>query len=466
MASRRFLTVEIKAGLLLTFCLGLFVAMLFVYGKATRRWRGRQELRVVFSSVGSLRRDARVLYNGLEVGRVQDISILPLNDATLALLPPFTERELGRLPLTDEEREALRGLPADELDREARRLAQGRNMVRLDLDVLAGPDQQRYRQDDQISITTTLMGDSAVEIVSGSGPPLKPGQPQLYLGISGDMYGNLAKSMEQMRDILSSISEMIGGGESSTMAERVGNFDQFTDRLDSLARTFEEKLPKSWDSIEERLGRAKERSAAMARRVSERGSEWSKALTDAQGEMEKWRAEAASSIKSPREKIADWKGRARKELESLAAQVREQKAPLPMNIRKAREWTENITDRVTSIDRQMTHFDRELTQGTESVRQMLQALRELAENVEERLWYLANYPWTVASPPRGLEGLALHGEWRKALMTRHYRELRDELARARKEYQPRDASDQARVNRIDRALTEMDQFLGVRPGAK
>ena len=269
-----------------------------------------------------------------------------------------------------------------------------------------------------------------------------------------------------MRDILSSISEMIGGGESSTMAERVGNFDHFTDRLDSLSGTFEEKLPKTWDTIEARLAQAEKRSAELAQRVREREGEWTKALSDAQGEMEKWRAEAASSIDSARGRVADWKGKASKELDSRAAQVREQKAPLPMNIRKAREWTENISGRVTSIDRQMTHFDRELTQGTESVRQALQALRELAEGFEEGLWYLAHYPWTVVSRPHGLEGLALHAEWLKALMTRHYQELREELARARKEYQPRDASDQARVNRIDRALAELDQFLGAQPRAR
>ena len=33
---------EVKAGLFLTFCLALFVAMLFVYGKAARLWRGRR----------------------------------------------------------------------------------------------------------------------------------------------------------------------------------------------------------------------------------------------------------------------------------------------------------------------------------------------------------------------------------------------------------------------------------------
>jgi ABC-type transporter Mla subunit MlaD len=63
---------EVKAGFFLALCLALFVAMLFIYGKVARAWRGKQEIAVVFTSVTSLRPDAPVRYNGVEVGRVKD----------------------------------------------------------------------------------------------------------------------------------------------------------------------------------------------------------------------------------------------------------------------------------------------------------------------------------------------------------------------------------------------------------
>ena len=78
---------EVKAGVFLTLCMAVFVAMLFIYGKVARVWRGRQEISVVFTSVTSLRRDAPVRYNGVEVGRVKDTSISPPTGASATGLP-------------------------------------------------------------------------------------------------------------------------------------------------------------------------------------------------------------------------------------------------------------------------------------------------------------------------------------------------------------------------------------------
>ena len=67
---------EIKAGVFLTFCLALFIAMLFVLGKFGRAWRGHEEIRVLFSQVSALRRDAPVRYNGMDLGRVHTLKIV------------------------------------------------------------------------------------------------------------------------------------------------------------------------------------------------------------------------------------------------------------------------------------------------------------------------------------------------------------------------------------------------------
>src|SRR3990172_9242826 len=102
-------TVEVKAGLFLTFCIGLFVAMLFVYGKLSRSWRGRQELRVLFTQVTNLRTDAQVLYNGLDVGKVKAVHIRRVGRELLDSLPVLTAADLENLPLAEEERTELAG---------------------------------------------------------------------------------------------------------------------------------------------------------------------------------------------------------------------------------------------------------------------------------------------------------------------------------------------------------------------
>jgi ABC-type transporter Mla subunit MlaD len=453
------ITSQAKVGLFLTFSLGLFLAMLFLYGKVTRRWRGRQEVHVAFIQVRGLHSDARVLYNGLEVGRVRKIGIVALTPETLTRFAPFTSQSLDRLPVTSVEREELRGVGLAELDTATRARITGRNMVVLSLEVAAEGDAQRYREDDQVRILTTLMGSASVDIVSGSGPPLRPEQARILLGAPGDVYGALSQSLNELKDILGSVGEMVGG-EASPVATRMANFDKFTERMDHAAGQLVKKLPETWDTIEGRLGQARERSADMARKVTERVPEWRRQLAAAQESLQKAQANAAQPLDDARKQVAELKTGALKALRSAAADVRARKAALPLDLREGREWTERVDQRVTAIENEMTYYDQRLTQGIESTRQALRGLLQVADRAEERLWHLAHYPWAVSNLGQiGPEGLGLDAEWRKALMGRHYRELRSELERGRKEFAARDASDRARAGNIQKIMQEMDEFL-------
>src|SRR4051812_41150354 len=86
---------EIKAGVFLTFCLALFIAMLFVLGKFGRIWRGREEIHVVFTQVNAMRPDTQVLYNGMEIGHVRQIKIVRADEELLGRLPVFGPKELS-----------------------------------------------------------------------------------------------------------------------------------------------------------------------------------------------------------------------------------------------------------------------------------------------------------------------------------------------------------------------------------
>ena len=203
MANSGYSHAEVKAGLFLTFSLAILVAMLFIYGKASRMWRGREELNVVFKSVTSLRPDAPVRFNGVEVGRVKSINIISLDEKNRARLPRIRPQDLDNLPLTDAHRAELRRfkpLPpnADEAARAkwdeeyqaaVLQYVADRNMIELTLEVLSPQEKEavrRYRADDQIRITTTLLGDTSVEVSSGSSqdaPPLD----KLILGISDEI---------------------------------------------------------------------------------------------------------------------------------------------------------------------------------------------------------------------------------------------------------------------------------------
>src|ERR1043165_8218530 len=163
---------EVKSGIFLTLCLALLIAMLFKYGEWSRAWRGRQEISVVFSSVTALRPNAPVRYNGFEVGRVKDIRILHLKEGDLKHLPHMTVADLDKLPLTDSERKLLKSMTPGEFDAELEKILLKRTMLNTVLEVINEHDASRFREDDDVRITSTLMGDTSVEIASGVGPPL------------------------------------------------------------------------------------------------------------------------------------------------------------------------------------------------------------------------------------------------------------------------------------------------------
>ena len=466
MSRERVSHAEVKAGLFLTFCMGLLIAMLFVYGKFNRTWRGQRDLQVYFTHVASMRPDALVRYNGMEVGRVRRTHIVELGPETLEQFPELTGQDLENLPLTDDEREVVRGLTGSRLDAAIRKLLPGRSMVALTLEVLAEDDAKRFRERDQIRIASNFMGESFVEIISGGGQPVPPTSTRIAIGVSGDMYSDLAKSLDQVKGILSSVSEIMGGGQHAPMAQRVLNFDKFTERLDQLASTLAHDLPKTWDGLDAKMDESRDRIHTLGKALHEMKPELVGVFQNTAKSLEDWRGKLSSMVEGGRKQVRELREALGKDLRSLGDLAKEQKGKIPLVVRDARVWTEQVAGRVETIDRLMTESDRTLREGFESARQSFKGFRELADAFEEKTWYLANHPWSLMQTPERLEGQQLDAEWRKNLLARHYHELRGELDSARTKIQVQDTSDRARLARIGQIMQEIDEYLKVPRASK
>src|SRR5579862_790557 len=206
MGALNYSSVEVKMGFFLTFSLALFVAMLFTFGRIAPVWRARQEIFVAFDNVGGLTVDAPVRYNGLEIGRVKWLRIIHLDDATIERLPALTRRDLDNLPLRPPAMiHELRDVADVDFDRVCREKLKNRTMIEICLELLQDNDFNRFHTDDQARVVSTFFNDSAVEIIAGSAAqPLDSNK--LMLGTSGDFFGNLSKSMGEVKDILSNVT--------------------------------------------------------------------------------------------------------------------------------------------------------------------------------------------------------------------------------------------------------------------
>ncbi len=459
MARGRISNAEVKAGIFLTFCIGLLVAMLFVYGKVSRSWRGRQLLPVAFANVTTLHPDALVLYNGLEIGRVRRIELLELDAAALQRFPEFAERHLSCLPLTDEEREELLGVGRERIDAAIREKLAGRSMALVGLEVLAEGDAKRYRVDDQVRVTATIMSESAVEIISGTGAPYDPADGRVLLGVSGDMYSDLAKSMDQVAEILLSVGEMVGGGAESPMAQKLRNFDNFTERMDATFGQVAHNLPGIWDGLDRNVDDGKLKVEQARESIANIRPELEQKLASGNQGLVDMKAKLAEFLDSARGKVKEVREGTLEDLKVAAEISKRYKSEVPTLIRDSREFARRITGRVESIERAMVRADRTLREGISSTRSLFQGLSETADSLEEKFWYLGHYPYAALQTVRGPEGAAMDAEWRRDLMRWHFDNLRGTLEEARREIKPGDPSDQQRMQRVQAILGEMDRYL-------
>lgn len=460
---------EIKAGVFLTFCLALFIGMLFVLGKFGHAWRGHQDVRVVFSHVSALRREAPVRYNGMELGHVKSIRIIRADDCVLACLPAFARRDLPNLPLSDDERETLRALPeagpGETVDQRTRALIQGRTMVLLVLDLLSENDTRRFRVDDEYRVSTSPMGDASVEIRTGcSQQTIGPGYDKYILGIGGDMYTDLGKSIAQVKDILASMAEMVGGdNDRQTVRNQLYSFESYTGRIDDAAVSIEAKLPETWNNVDARLTEVGKTFTDVEAKVKEIQPKVDEALDSARKSINETRESFAKSAGTLHDKVKSIRADSSKNLATWRTRAADYKESIPKQIHDGREWTLAFRPTVDKIDSVLTRADDQLDKGIASTRATLAGYLVTASNFEETTYRLKRWPASFAHKPDEEHARLYDLLWRRDLAGRQYAKLRGELTALSQGLTAADPSDKARLSRIADLIRESDAQLDAGP---
>lgn len=471
MAERKVSNAEIKAGVFLTFCLALFVAMLFVLGKFGGAWRGKVMVQVAFTHVSALRPEAPVRYNGMEMGVVKNVNIVRVDEAFLSKLPVIARRDLENLPLSASERERLAvlsgggaatagGSGSGSLDSEARKIILGRTMVLLTLELLAENDPQRYRLDDEYRVTSSLMGDSAVEIRTGAGQEAARTHGQYLLGIGGDMYTDLGNSIGQVKDILASMSEMIGGDDWRTnIKAQVANFEAFSTRIESLSASMAEKLPETWGSMDRRLTEGRQTLNDIEAKAAKMKPELDQSMAKAEDSIREVRKNAGEAIQEAQTKVRDCRKGALEQIKKWRELTGEYRESVPAQIKSGRDWTDRFLPTASRLENMFARADDQLNKGIESTRTTLREYTDMASTFEESTYQLAKRPWSFAHKPPEEEARRNQTLYRYELARRHYQELRSELELARRSL---GSADQARAERAGQLIREADSALDVK----
>ena len=234
---------RLQALIFLCFSFVLIAVMVFVFGKVSKFWTAHQNIKVAFTTAESLKPGAHVRYNGVDIGVVKEMTIIRLDEATLAKFPPLTKSELDYLPLTDERRLAFKSAPEDQLAAKLKEEILGRTMIGLTLEVDQMPG--RYRVNDAVHVAASIMEDPSLEIATGTGSELKPGDDVWILGQSGDFFTKLSRSVEEVKSVMAYVTDIVGAEERQSMRKALGHSQKILAGFDQMSNTMKTRLAQS-----------------------------------------------------------------------------------------------------------------------------------------------------------------------------------------------------------------------------
>jgi ABC-type transporter Mla subunit MlaD len=212
----------VKVGILVIVSAVFLLVLIAITSDIGKFFRPKRIVDVAFRHVVGLQPNSPVNYSGVEVGRVRNITVITVDDAFLGRLVPIMPDMVYELPVDEPGiLDKLRLITdKDEFDREARGYITGRDMVLLEMEVDASTVEVIH-VDDYVSVESTLMGDTSVEISPGIQPAKS--SDVVLLGRSGNLFTKLSESVEEIRYLLRSAGTALsaGGTDFSAMFSKI-----------------------------------------------------------------------------------------------------------------------------------------------------------------------------------------------------------------------------------------------------
>ena len=241
---------EIKSGVMILVAAGLLAVLLAAVGPCRALLYEREEVRVVFRDVAGLKPNSPVTYSGVEIGRVKDISIIQLDEGNLARLPELRRHHVFELPIGDlEDADRIYRIDDPEERRsEILKAVRGKTMVELTLELLKIGQFESCRIDDRITVVSTLMGDTAVEISPGSERFCSAGE--LLIGDAGTLFSDVRDSVNDIRRMMRRADRALGG-QKGEFKEAMKSITKATERFAKISENIEGATAEAKDILAE-----------------------------------------------------------------------------------------------------------------------------------------------------------------------------------------------------------------------
>jgi hypothetical protein len=352
--TRKYAGIEIAAALCVLGALALLGVMFYAWGKMDRFASGRQRVYVLFSAASGLKLDAPVHYNGIRVGRVAGLQSAHLDQNLVQRLAPVKKDQLDGLPFTEKERRRLRNLPEEALQGELRQALAGRAMVLAELDLTQAGNVSRYRTGDGIRVVTDMMGEARVDLVSGDGDILKEGDQTILVGVSGDIFTQLGRSVDEVESLLNSFRNVVGAQEKLSIHTAATRIDHILELSQKNAKIVKERAGPTGEKFKqtkemtfatvETVGAAYGDLQPVAQRLKMRISLVKRQLPPKLKEL-------GAELKAFKEGVAQGAGRIRKDIGEMKTGLGRDPEEMRDNFKALGGKLDEIVDRINNIRR-------------------------------------------------------------------------------------------------------------------
>jgi len=387
---------EIKAGVMILVSAGLLAALLVAVGPCRSFLYQREEIHVVFREVSGLKPNSPVMYSGVEIGRVKEITIIQMDEANIQRLPGLKREHVFELPVGDPAEVDRIYAIENPAERNAEIIAaiRDKTMVELTLEVLRVGQFESCHVDDRVQVVSTLMGDTSVEISPGSGAICSPGR--LLIGDAGTLFSDVRDSVNDIRRMMRRASEALGGEKlefkkaAVSITEGAERFAKIAENVEIVTGDVREVVSSNKDDIREAVKDLRAFAAAGRAAMDDGGPRVKAILANAEKLTGTLSASAAKATKGL-DGVLGAAARAAAAAEELMVELRPRLSEV---LREAR-------DALTQATKAGEQAREVIGESRADLRRSLLNIKGATRNVEEMTALLARRPWLVLRPSRG-----------------------------------------------------------------
>ena len=368
---------DVKVGILVIVSAVFLLVLIAITSDIGKFFRPKRIVHVAFRHVVGLQPNSPVNYSGVEVGRVRSITVITVDEAFLRRLVPVMPDMVYELPIDEPDILDKLRLVTDkaEFDKEARKSILGRDIVLLEMEVDAGTVEVVH-VDDYVSVESTLMGDTSVEISPGI--EAANTSDVVLLGRSGNLFTKLGESVEEIRYLLRSAGTALSAGGTDFGAM----FSKINTSVSNLA-TASEDFKKAGAAANEILTTSKEDVEELARNSKSISERTDRILARVERDIDPITSNITVS--------AD-------EMRQILDKVTPNVEPL---ISGAKKLTERLDTLAENSDKLVATTSEVIDDSRADIRRSTENVKDATRNLTEFTSLLSRKPWLLLRAPRG-----------------------------------------------------------------